>query len=444
MEFKLDKQNPSYATLTVSIAEGDYKSQFDARLKEYGKQVRIKGFRPGKVPTAMVKKMAGESLLADEVFKILSAQVQEYIKSNDIELIGEPLPSKNEVAIDFKTQKEFEFTYDLGLIPDYSLDFSDKLKLEKYDVSIDDKTLEETIDGLKKQFTITNSPEEIGEEDLIAGTVEIEGESKTLSFSISQLLKKEQTKFVGKKIEDEISFDVDKAFKKGGKDTIVGISKEELEALTGSIELKVSSISNQEDAKMDQEFFDKVLGPGKVDSEEKFLEELKNVLTSNYNRDADAFLFNKVRESLVEKTSIDLSEDFLMRWILESNRDQNLKEEDVKNEMENYMKEFKWSIIKGKISTDAGIKVEQEEVKEKALESMKMQFFGGADVPEEMNEQLLQYVDKYLQENNNRNYYNTFEQVLAEKLFDHIKTVVTINDKAISAADFKKELDKAQ
>ncbi len=195
---------------------------------------------------------------------------------------------------------------------------------------------------------------------------------------------------------------------------------------------------------MDQEFFDKVLGPGKVDSEEKFLEELKNVLTSNYNRDADAFLFNKVRESLVEKTSIDLSEDFLMRWILESNRDQNLKEEDVKKEMENYMKEFKWSIIKGKISTDAGIKVEQEEVKEKALESMKMQFFGGADVPEEMNEQLLQYVDKYLQENNNRNYYNTFEQVLAEKLFDHIKTVATINDKAISAADFKKELDKAQ
>lgn len=444
MEFKLDKQNTSYATLTVNIAEEDYKAQFDARLKEYGKQVRIKGFRPGKVPSAMVKKMAGESLLADEVLKVLSAQVQEYIKANDIELIGEPLPSKNEVAVDFKNQTSFEFTYDLGLIPEYNLEFSDKLKFDKYDVNLDDQTLEETIDGLKKQFTVTNAPEEVGEADLIAGTVELNSETKTISFSVSQLLKKEQTKFVGKKVEDEITFDVDKAFKKGGKETIVGISKEELEALSGTLTIKVSSISNQEDAKMDQEFFDKVLGPGKVDSEEKFLEELKNVLTSNYNRDADAFLFNKIREFLVENTQIELSDEFLLRWILESNKEQNLKEEDVKAEMDNYMKEFKWSIIKGKISTDAEIKVEQEEVKEKALESMKMQFFGGADVPEEMNDQLLQYVDKYLQENNNRNYYNTFEQVLAEKLFAHIKTVVKINDKAISALDFKKELDNAK
>ena len=105
------------------------------------------------------------------------------------------------------------------------------------------------------------------------------------------------------------------------------------------------------------------------------------------------------------------------------------------------MKEFKWSIIKGKIATDAEIKVEQEEVKEKAIDQMASQFFGGQEIPEEMKESLKGYVDKYLQENNNRNYYNTFEQVLAEKLYTHIKTVVKISDKAIAAADFKKEIE---
>ena len=180
----------------------------------------------------------------------------------------------------------------------------------------------------------------------------------------------------------------------------------------------------------------------KATNEEEFITELKVILTANYNRDADAFLFNKVRESLVEKTTIDLSQEFLLRWILESNRESKLDKAEVEKEMDNYLKEFKWSIIKGKIATKAEIKVSQEEVKAKALEGIKAQFFGGAEVPAEMDEQLLGYVDKYLQEDNNKNYYNTFEQVLAEKLFDHVKTVVTINDKAISAEDFKKEIAK--
>lgn len=442
MEFKLDKKEASYASLTVNVVEADYKEQFEQRLKEYGKQVRIKGFRPGKVPAAVLKNMAGESLLADEVFKVLSNSVNDYIKNNDISLIGEPLPAQNDLSINFKTQKEFEFTYDLGLIPEYNLEFSDKLSFEKYDVAIDDATLDETIDGLKKQFADAASPEEAGAEDLVAGEITIGGETKVISFSLTTLLKKEATKFTGKKVNDEITFDIDKVFKKDGKDSIIGISKEEIEALAGEVTFKLTSITSQGEAELNQEFFDKVLGPGKASTEEEFLTELKTILTNNYNRDADAFLFNKIRESLVDNTEIALSQDFLSRWIVESNREQELKAEDVDKDMDNYMKEFKWSIIKGKIATAADIKVEQEEVKSKALESIKMQFFGGADVPAEMDEQLLGYVDKYLKEDNNKNYYNTFEQVLAEKLFDHIKTVVTLKDISIKAADFKKEIEK--
>jgi trigger factor len=442
VEFNLDKKEASYASLTVNVAEGDYKTQFDSKIKEYSKQVNIKGFRPGKVPSSVVKRMAGEKLLTDVVFKLLSDSVNEYIKTNEIQLVGEPLPTLSTDPIDFNTQKEFKFTYDLGLIPDYTLEFSDKLKFDKFAIEIDDKTLEETIDGLKKQFSVSESPEEVGTEGLLAGEITIGDEQKVVSIDLANLLKKEVTKFTGRKVEDVLTFDIDNIFKKDGKASIIGISKEEIEALAGEISFKLTSITIQKEGELNQEFFDKVLGPGKATNEEEFITELKVILTANYNRDADAFLFNKVRESLVENTTIDLSQEFLLRWILESNRESKLEKADVEKEMDNYLKEFKWSIIKGKIATDAEIKVSQDEVKAKALEGIKAQFFGGAEVPAEMDEQLLGYVDKYLQEDNNKNYYNTFEQVLAEKLFDHVKTVVTINDKAISAEDFKKEIAK--
>jgi trigger factor len=442
VEFNLDKKEASYASLTVSVAEGDYKTQFDSKIKEYSKQVNIKGFRQGKVPASVVKRMAGEGLLADVVFKLLSDSVNEYIKSNDIQLIGEPLPTIAKDPVDFKSQKEFKFTYDLGLVPEYNLEFSDKLNFDKFAVSIDDKTLEETIDGLKKQFSESSAPEEVGTDGLIAGEIIIGDETKVISIDLINILKKEATKFTGKKVNDVISFDVDKIFKKDGKSTIIGISKEEIEALSGEVSFKLTSITVQKESELNQEFFDKVLGPGKASNEDEFLSELKTILTSNYNRDADAFLFNKVRESLVDKTEIDLSEEFLLRWILESNRESKLEKEEVEKDMDNYLKEFKWSIIKGKIATDAAIKVDQDEVKAKALEGIKAQFFGGAEVPPEMDEQLLGYVDKYLQEDNNKNYYNTFEQVLAEKLFEHVKTVISINEKSISAEDFKKEIAK--
>jgi trigger factor len=441
VEFKLDKKNDSFATLTVNIAEGDYQAQFDQRVKEYGKQVRIKGFRPGKVPAGIIKNMAGESLLADEIFKILSSEVNQYIKANDVQLIGEPLPSVVENTIDFKTQKVFEFQYDLGLIPNYQLNFSDALTFKKHEVSIDGPTLNETIEGLKKQFASTDSLDSVGDDSLLTGEIEINETSKTISFSTDQLLKKEFSNFSGKKISDEITFDIDQIFKKGGKETIVGISKEEINDLTGEFTLKLTSISSQKEAELNQEFFDKVLGPGKAEKEEDFLKELKVILTSNYNKDADAYLFNKIREFLVENTTISLSEEFLLRWILESNKEQGLKEEDVKKDMGNYLKEFKWSIIKGKIATEAKIKVEQDEVKSKAIDNMAAQFFGGQDIPDEMKESLNGYVDKYLKDDNNKNYYNTFEQILAEKLFEHIKTVVKIEAKPIDASVFKKQIE---
>ncbi len=442
MEFKLDKKEVSYASLTVNVVESDYKAQFDSKIREYSKQVNIKGFRQGKVPAGVVKRMAGENLLADVVFKLLSESVNEYIASNDLQLIGEPLPAKNDIAIDFKSQKDFEFTYDLGLIPDYKLAFSDKLKFDKFIIDVDAKTIKETVEGLKEQFSGEQNLEEVGTEGLLTGEITVGEETKIISITLGNFLKKEITKLTGKKVNDIVSFDADKAFKKDAKKAIIGLTQEEITALTGEISFKITAITAEQEAELNQEFFDKVLGPGKATNEEEFNTELKTILTANYNRDADAFLFNKVREGLIEKTSIDLSKEFLTRWIIESNKGADLKIADVEKDMDNYLKEFKWSIIKGKIATDAKIKVEQDEVKAKALEGIKQQFFGGADVPAEMDEQLYGYVDKYLQEDNNKNYYNTFEQVLAEKLFDHIKTVVTLKDKKISAADFKKELDK--
>ena len=110
MEVKLNQINPTSAQLTIQVSPEDYDSQVNAKLKSYAKTANIKGFRPGKVPTAVIKNMMGENVVAEEVFTVISKELNNYIKENNLSIIGDPLPAETEKnkQIDWKTEKNFE------------------------------------------------------------------------------------------------------------------------------------------------------------------------------------------------------------------------------------------------------------------------------------------------------------------------------------------------
>ena len=160
MEIALQKQANAEGIISIKLTEADYAPQVEQKLKEYGRKANIKGFRPGKVPTGVVKKMFGKSVLADEINNILSQKVNEYVREQNLRILGEPLPNiEKSRTIDWETQKDFEFEYQVGIVADFTYDLSSKVKVTSYPFDIDKKVIDETLEDLRKRFGKVDYPE---------------------------------------------------------------------------------------------------------------------------------------------------------------------------------------------------------------------------------------------------------------------------------------------
>ncbi|KAA3648960.1 MAG: trigger factor, partial [Bacteroidetes bacterium] len=163
----IDKLN---AEITIIINEADYKDKVDTALKTYRKQAALPGFRKGMVPMGMVKKMVGTNILVDEINKTLSDHLHQYINDNKLDLLGNPLPKANEdEKIDWETQKDFEFTYEIGLSPEVNVSLTEKDKFEKHKVKISDKLIEDQIQEIAKRYGKMEEADVSKAEDMLYG-----------------------------------------------------------------------------------------------------------------------------------------------------------------------------------------------------------------------------------------------------------------------------------
>ena len=97
MNVSLQNIDKVSALLTVKLEKADYQPQVDKSLKNIRQKAQVPGFRPGMVPMSLVKKMYGKSVIADEVNKLLSEKVYEYIKG--VSYIHMTLPKMSIVEI---------------------------------------------------------------------------------------------------------------------------------------------------------------------------------------------------------------------------------------------------------------------------------------------------------------------------------------------------------
>ena len=436
MEITLNKIDKTNGTLEVKLQESDYQAGVDKKLKEYAKNAQIKGFRPGKVPVGIVKKMYGVSILVDEVNHLLTHKVKDYIKENDVNIIGDPLPRREDADnIDWQTQKEFAFTYDLGLIPDHDVD-PKKTKVEKYVIKVENKVIDETIDNIRKQNGKTDKVDESAEGDFISGQLkQVKGDFDGPVMIPTKQLKKEKKAFIGVKKDDKVTFDLMKAFDKdpAALSHVTGVEKDKTGDLKGSFELTVTEITRVTDAEMNQELFDKVFGPGTVKTEEEFRDKILETVMENYNREAENLLGRHIIDTMVSKTKLDISSDFVMKWLKATN--ENTPEEDLKKNLDLYIDDLKWSIIRGNFEKRDGVSVNNEEVvqaaKSKLLSQLNMPM-----VSPELEEQFNQFADNYLKENNGRNYVQEYENLLTIKVLEILKKEVSVKEKSVTVDKF--------
>lgn len=440
MNITLDKKSTIEASIKVKLNEEDYQLKVEEKVKEYAKTASIKGFRPGKVPLGLIRKMHGKSILVEEVNHLLSHAVNDYVKENDLKIIGQPLPNtSNADKIDWNTQKEFDFEFDLGLIDEFKVDLSSKEKVKGYSIKVDDQTMNETLDNLKKQFGQMINPEVSEEGDALFGTLsQDEGElTNDTAMNISDVDKKLQKQFIGVKKDDAVTFAIEKAIKNtSAMATLLGKTESEIQDLKGSFTFTVKNVNRTEPAVLNQEMFDKVFGPNAVKNEEEFLKKISDTISGNYSRETDLFLENSIRDHFVAKTKIDVPNDFLKRWLLASN-DGKVTEEVLEKEYDLYVTSLKWDLIKSKIAEENEIKVENEDVLAKS-KAMIMEQFGGQGLGDKFADKLDEFADNYLKANNGENYMTVFSQVHGEKIMEVIKDKISISDKAVSVDEFQK------
>ena len=126
------------ATIKIELGKEDYAGRVEKALKDYQKKVVVNGFRPGKTPMGIVKKMYGKSLLVDEINKVLGESLNNYIKENNLQILGEPLPNETEQKELNLEDENFEFLYDIALSPELNAKMSKLEKIPFYNIKVDD------------------------------------------------------------------------------------------------------------------------------------------------------------------------------------------------------------------------------------------------------------------------------------------------------------------
>ena len=367
------------AVVRIQFTPADYQSKIDEQLRDYAKKVQMPGFRPGKVPAGMVKKMYGKSILVDELNKLTSDTLFNYLRDQQLDVLGNPLPrEENDAAIDLDNPGEINLSFEVGLAPKFELDLSTNHRFNHYKVKLDASYVNEIIEDYRKRLgemvDTTSSAEGdqihgIFEELNADGTVKEDGINKHATVQFDDLKDgDQQALFTGLSTGSHITVDLKTAVV---NPTVIGallaISKEEAEVLESQFRFTVESVKRSEPAEINQDFFDKLLGPGVIASEEELRERISEDGESRYRKDADNRLFNEVVEHLVNNTRFDLPNDFLKRWLVSQNEGK-VNPEDIESNYDNYSKGIRWQLIEGKIIKDNNIAVSSEQVVESFTE----------------------------------------------------------------------------
>ena len=386
--------------------------------------------------------MYGKGILIEEVNQLLTQSVNGYIKENKLNLVGEPLPDVEKGSdIDWDTQKEFEFSYDLGLAPDFTVDLSENVRVTDYEITLDDQEVDDTIEKLRGQYSRPEVAETAEVGDTLSGTLrQVNGEFVT--DQVRLVLKEEAVaaellpRLVGLTKDGQVTFDLETAFpNREALARATGVSPEAAEALSGEFELTVGEITRPTPSPLDQEFFDRILGKDAASTEAEFRDKLREIIAENYRRETDALLNKNLREDLIRQNAFDLPDEFLKRWLLTSNEGK-VTAEQVEGEYDLYARELRWNLIKNKIAEQNDLKVEHEEVMNRTR-GMVMQQFGLQANSEAMQDTLDRIADNFLKAEKGKNYMNLFDQVFNDKVLQLVREKITLEKKPVGVEAFK-------
>ena len=435
----------------IAIEKQDYEATVNETLKDYRKKANMPGFRKGMVPAGLIKKMYGKAAVADEVNKLLSRELTKYISDENLNILGEPLPSLTEQAhIDFDSPEDMEFAFDLGLSPEINVDFDKIGKLPFYEIVVDDQLVDNQIAGYTNRFGENIPAEVVGEKEITIGDfVQLDGDGNILEGGISslnvqmsvQLIKDEtvQKLFVGSKVGDVLRFNPRNALQNDHEVAhLLKIKDNEIENVESDFNFTINTINTFIAAEIDENLFKKVYGEETEvktsdDMRAKIRTELESNLlySSNYRFSIDA------KEIFTNAVSMKLPEEFLKRWLVETN--EKVTAEQIEEEFEHFRTDLEWTLIKSKLVKENEIRIEESDITAMAREMARMQFqqYGMSNVPDEY---LDNYANSILQNKDQKQ--KMAEKKIEDKVLELVKEKSGIDLKQITQKEFDDLFEK--
>lgn len=431
------------AEIKISVTPADYESRVSEGIKKVQRQANMPGFRPGKVPSGLIKKQYGTQILVDEINKLLNDTINNYIQENNIEILGNPLP-KDQTSVDFTNQKEFEFVYQLGLAPHFDINLDSSNTFIYKTVKVDDELVEKYLKDVRKNYGKPVNPDVAGEKDVVfvdineldeTGSIKAGGIYKSTSVSYERV-KNEAAKarLLGVKRDDKIVLNINELYESAlDKSVSLGIDKEFAETADCNLQLTVRNISRLEDADLNQDLFNRIYGAGVINSEAEFIAKIREELGQMFRADSEKFLMSEVENKLLEKTNLQLPDTFLKRWLLAVN-EKPITPEELEKDYPNYAKAMQWRLIENKIVKDNGITVAAEEATEEAKAFIKGEYARYGQMPTEED---LEKISKDLL-SKEKEAQRIFENLYSKKVLGLIKEKCTLQTQEVSYDEFFK------
>jgi len=438
----LDQNN---ATLTVCIEKADYTEKVEKSLRDYRKKANIPGFRPGMVPMGLLKKMYGKAVIAEEINKLVSDSLFGYIRENNVNMLGEPMPNEVEQKeVDFDKDESFEFVFDLGIAPEFEVELSKKDKVKYYNIAVSDEMIDNQLKSYTGRYGKYIQEEVVEEKDMIKGELlemadgkvnESGLKVKDASMTASYMKDEQKALFVGAKKGDIITFNPAAAFENEAEiSSLLKISKDEAKNISSDFQLKIDSITRYHESEINQELFDKVYGEGVVTSEAEFRTKIKENIQESLVADTDYKFGMDAKDALVAKyNNLTFPDAFLKRWVLSSN--ENLTPETLEEDYSKMIDDLKWQLIKNKIQKANNLKVEPTDVEAYAKKVAKAQFaqYGMIGMDDEI---IANYAKDMMKKEDTLK--SMIDRVSEEKVFACIKEAVKLDNKEVSIEEFNK------
>lgn len=446
---KVTFENPDKVNglMTLTVEGADYTEKVEKQLKDYRKRANIPGFRPGQVPMGMVRRQYGNAVKVDVINNLLGEEIYKYVRENKVQMLGEPMPSEQQVQVDLEKPAPYTFVFDIAVAPEFKIEITKKDTVDFYNIAVDDKIIDRQIDMYASRSGHYDKVEEYQANDMLKGDMrELDAEGNTKEGGISveaaimmpEYIKVEEQKalFQGAKLGDVITFNPKKAYPEGSAEIqgMLKVSREEAENITADFSYQITEISRYVKAEVNQALFDQVYGEGNIADEKAFRERIAQDLKAQFVTDSDFRFLQDLRKYCEDKVGkLTYPDATLKRVMLNNNKDKGA--DFVEKNYEKSIKELTWHLIKEQLVAANNVKIEDADIKEAAKEAARAQFaqYGMNNVPDE-------YIENYAADMLKKKEYvdNLVDRSIDRKLTEALKKIVKLNEKEISLDDFNK------